>query len=175
MLKKIGMVLFIVIAGVLVAATLQPPEMAVYREIVINASPEAIFPYINNAKKSYEWMPWADGDPSIEIQYSGPDEGVGAMSKWHGKQMGTGTSLVTESISNKSVKTKLEYTEPFAMTQDAEVALTPSGSGTSVRWSVSGHNNFMFRIMGVFVDCDKMIGGEFEKGLTRLKVVVEAK
>jgi hypothetical protein len=175
MLKKIGMVLGTAVVGVLLWAAVKPAHMMTSREITISATPEKLFPYINNSKLSYDWMPWAESDPGVEVKYSGPLEGVGSSSSWSGKQMGKGTSEVIESITNQIVKTKLTYTEPFAMSQLAEISLSPTSGGTLVKWSVSGESNFFFRLMGVFVDCDKMIGGEFEKGLKKLKSIAEAK
>ncbi|OQW55038.1 MAG: hypothetical protein A4S09_17050 [Proteobacteria bacterium SG_bin7] len=175
MIKKILIGLGVIVGGILLFAAVKSPEMNVSREIVISAAPEALFPYINSAKKSYDWMPWAESDPSVEIKYSGPDEGVGATSSWKGKEMGVGTSEVVESVANQVVKTKLTYTEPFAMSQLAEVSLTPISGGTLVKWSVSGHSNYFFRLMGIFVNCDDMIGKEFEKGLNKLKTLTENK
>jgi uncharacterized protein YndB with AHSA1/START domain len=173
MLKKILIGIAAVLAVILLIAALKPAEMTVTRELAISASPEKLFPYINNSRKSYEWMPWSEGDSDIKIEYSGPAEGLGAKSSWEGKQMGVGNSEVVESITNQIVKTKLSYTEPFAMSQLAEISLLPTNGGTVVKWSVSGQNNFFFRLMGIFVDCDKMIGGEFEKGLKKLKTLAE--
>jgi hypothetical protein len=59
------------------------------------------------------------------------------------------------------------------MQQLAEIALMPAEAGTKVRWSVSGERNFFFKLIGVFVSCDEMVGGEFEKGLRNLKRMVE--
>ena len=39
---------------------------------------------------------------------------------------------------------------------------------------MSGKKNFMFKAMGLFMDSDKMVGGDFEKGLADLKSVAEA-
>lgn len=175
MIKKIGIAFGVIVIGVLVVAAFRPAEMRISRDMVIAASPETLFPYINSSKKAYEWMPWSAGDPGLQIQFSGPAEGVGAKSTWSGKEMGEGSSLVIESIPNQSVKTKLDYTKPFEMSQIAMVSLAPTNGGTRVEWSVSGHNNFFFRLMGVFVNCDKMVGGEFEKGLAKLKTLAESK
>jgi hypothetical protein len=175
MIKKLLIGLVLVIGVVFVLALLQPPETTTSREILI-AVPEAeLFPYINNAKKSYDWMPWAENDPGVKVIFSGPEDGVGAMSSWSGKEMGVGTSEVIDSIPNRSVKTRLVYTKPFEMSQLAEVSLTPSNGGTLVKWSVSGRSNFFFRFLGVFIDCDEMIGGEFDKGLKKLKSLAEHK
>jgi len=37
-----------------------------------------------------------------------------------------------------------------------------------------GHNNFMSRAVFLFVDMDKALGGEFEKGLAAMKAAAEA-
>lgn len=109
--------------------------------------------------------------------YSGPPEGVGSKSNWDSNgQMVTGEAEVIESIPNQVVKTKLTYTRPMEMSQMAEVSLTPSADGqTLVKWSVSGKNTFIGRLMCVFINMDKMVGAQFEKGLTNLKKLVEVK
>jgi len=38
---------------------------------------------------------------------------------------------------------------------------------------MSGKNNFVGKVFGLIVDCDKMIGGQFEKGLAQMKSLVE--
>lgn len=175
MFKKILVGGSVIIGGILIFAAVKSPEMNVSREIVIAAAPETIFPFINSSKKSYEWMPWSEVDPNVEIKYSGPEEGVGASSSWKGKEMGVGTSEVVESVPNQVVKTKLIYTEPMAMSQLAEVSLAATTGGTLVKWGVSGNNNYLFRLMGIFINCDNMIGKEFEKGLIKLKSITENK
>lgn len=175
MIRKILLGLGFVIALILIIPFFRSAEFLISREIVINSSPEVLFPYINNAQKSYEWMPWAESDPGVEIKFTGAPEGVGAKSSWDGKQMGTGSSEVIESIPNQSVKTTLVYTKPFEMSQVATVSLAPTSAGTKVTWSVDGHNNYFFKLIGIFIDCDKMVGDQFLQGLNKLKKIVEAK
>ena len=113
-------------------------------------------------------------DPQAKVTFTGPEEGVGAKTSWAGgKDLGTGSATVTESIPNSIVKTKLEYAEPFVMIQFAEITLTPNGNQTVVRWSVSGENKFIGRIFCFFMNMDEMIGGTFQKGLNKLKGIVE--
>lgn len=87
--------------------------------------------------------------------------------------MGTGSATIIESIPNHSVKTQLTYTEPMAMSQLAEVTLIPAEESTKVQWSVAGKNGFFVRMVGVFFNFEKMVGGELEKGLNKLKLAVE--
>ena len=55
----------------------------------------------------------------------------------------------------------------------AEFTFQPKGSQTLVTWSMSGNNGFIGKAFGLFVNCDKMVGGDFEKGLASMKSVVE--
>ena len=38
---------------------------------------------------------------------------------------------------------------------------------------MTGKNNFFFKAFGLFMNCDKMVGGDFEKGLAAMKSAVE--
>ncbi len=175
MLKRVLGLIVVVIAFICLYAAFTPPGYVLSREMLVKATPEAIFPYINNSKKAQDWMPWKDSDPAAQMQYSGPDEGVGSTSSWDSTgPLGTGKAEVVESVQNKVVKTQLTYTRPMTMSQLAEIALTPTLDGTVVRWSVSGQSPFLCRVVGIFMNMDKMIGGEFEKGLKKLKLTLES-
>ena len=176
MLKKVVLGLAVILGAFLGYVALQPSEMNISREASIRAKPEAIFPYINQTKKADEWMPWAEVDPGVKVTYSGPDEGVGSTSSWTSDgQMGVGQAVIVESVKNQSVKTRLTYTKPMEMSQLAEISLQPSGGGTLVRWTVTGQNTFLCRLFTVFMNMDEIVGGQFEKGLAKLKSKVEGK
>ena len=175
MLKKFLLLVFLALGGFLGYIAMQPADYTIYREVTINAPAEKVFPFINNAKKMDSWNPWTKMDPKSQISFSGPEEGVGAKTSWTGgEMMGTGSATVSESVLNSLVKTKLEYTEPHMMTQDAIITLAPAGNQTVARWSVSGHNTFIARIFCFVMNMDKTIGGTFEKGLNDLKKSAEA-
>jgi len=63
---------------------------------------------------------------------------------------------------------------PFAGTSTAEFTFKPAGERTAVTWSLVGRNNFIAKAMGLVMNMDKMIGGDFEAGLAQMKSVVEA-
>lgn len=163
-----------VVAIFLIYVALQPSDFKVSRELLINSPAAQIFPHINNSKKANDWMPWTESDPTTQMAFSGPDEGLGSKSSWTAKgDMGEGSAEVIQSIPNQSVTTKLVYTKPMQMEQMALVELIPTGNGTTVRWSVSGKNSFVGRIFCTFMNMDKMVGDMFMKGLTKLKSKVE--
>lgn len=123
-----------------------------------------------------EWMPWEDSDPQMVMNYFGPPEGPGAGAKWESEgSMGHGQSKIVESTQDQNVKYELTYLQPMEMSQGADITLTKQNEGTIVRWSVNGHNNFIGRFVCIFMNMDKMVGAEFEKGLAKLKSLVEGK
>lgn len=175
MFKKIIISLLVIVGLFLVYVALQPSDMHISRELLIKSAPEVIFPYINNSKKANDWMPWAEIDPQAKMNYSGPEEGVGSTSNWDSSgQMGTGQAVVVESVPNQVVKTELTYTKPMVMSQLSTISLLPSGEGTVVRWEVTGKNKFVGRLFCVFMNMDKVVGGQFEQGLSKLKAITEA-
>lgn len=80
---------------------------------------------------------------------------------------------IIESTPNQSVRLKLEFVKPFASVATTEFTFKPEGDKTSVTWSMSGDKNFMSKAFCLFMNMDKMVGGDFEKGLESLKSVVQ--
>jgi hypothetical protein len=179
MLKKIGLAVALVVVLILGLAALQPADYVVRRETVINAPAEKIFPYLNSAKLGEKWGPWLEVDPDAKMTYSGPESGVGSKGSWDGgKQLGTGSATIDESVPNERVGIALEYSKPMVMTQHSVYELKPAGeqapAQTVMSWTVTGKNNFMGRVMCLFMNMDKMVGSMFEKGLSNLKTLVES-
>jgi hypothetical protein len=174
MWRKIVIGLLVVVGGLLAFVAVKSPEYEITREIAINASAEKIFPYLNNSKLGEQWGPWLDIDPATKMTYAGPDEGVGSVASWTGgAKLGTGSATIVESVANQRVGIKIEYTEPMVMVQDSEYLLAPQGEGQLVTWRVKGTNSFVGRLMCLFMDMDKEVGGMFDKGLEKLKALVE--
>jgi hypothetical protein len=58
-------------------------------------------------------------------------------------------------------------------TSEAEFTFKPQDDQTLVTWSMSGKKNFISKAVCMFMNMDKMVGGDFEKGLVNLKAIVE--
>jgi carbon monoxide dehydrogenase subunit G len=80
---------------------------------------------------------------------------------------------IEESRPNERIRIKLDFLKPFAATNTAEFTFKPQGEGTEITWSMHGDNNFMAKAIGLFMDMDKMIGGNFEQGLADIKSIAE--
>jgi uncharacterized protein YndB with AHSA1/START domain len=174
MLIKILAFLVVLIIVFLVIVALQPSEFRVTRIATIAAAPAAVFEQVNDLHKWQAWSPWAKLDPNAKNAFEGPPAGACAAFSWAGnKQVGEGRMTITESRPNELVRFKLDFLKPFTATNVAEFTFRPEGAQTVVTWSMTGTNNFMFKAVGLFMNCDKMLGGQFEQGLANLNSVVQ--
>ena len=69
---------------------------------------------------------------------------------------------------------RLEFARPMKATNIAEFTFRPDGDQTVVTWTMSGKHNFVGKAFGLVMNCDKMLGGQFEKGLAQMKSLAEA-
>jgi len=175
MFKKFFIILIFIAIVFVAIVTMQPSDFRISRSLVMSAPPEAVFAQVIDFHKWQAWSPWVKMDPAAKNDYGGPGAGVGAMFHWAGnRQVGEGTMTITEIQSNALVRIRLAFLKPFAATDTGEFTFMPQGKQTLVTWSMSGRNNFIGKAMGLFINCDKMVGGEFEKGLSQMKAIVEA-
>jgi hypothetical protein len=106
--------------------------------------------------------------------YEGAPAGVGAIYIWVGnKEVGEGRMTITESHPTELIRIRLEFFKPFAATNTAEFTFKPAGNQTAATWSMTGEKNFMAKAIHLFMNMDKMIGGQFEPGLAAMKSIVE--
>lgn len=174
MLKKILWAGVVGLGLFLGVAALKDPHYAFSRERTLTAAPAAVWPWLVSSRKANEWMPWIDGDPQIKMTFEGPEQGVGSKAVWISPgPMGEGESEIVEIEAMRRVVIKITYRKPMVMHQMARFELEPSGTGSLVRWSVEGEHGFVGRIFSMVMSIDKVVGGEFEKGLAKLEGVLK--
>jgi hypothetical protein len=174
MLKKILIGIAAVIVLFLVIVAMQPAQYRVSRTATMPAPPAVVFDHVNDLHKWDAWSPWAKLDPAMKTTFEGPQSGPGASYSWVGNsKVGEGKMSITDSKANESVRLKLEFIKPFASTAMTDFTFKPEGDQTSVTWSMSGDKSFMSKAVCLFMNMDKMVGGDFEKGLAGLKSVVQ--
>jgi len=167
-LAIIAIVLFVLLAG-------RPDEFRVTRSATLTAPPATVFAQVNDFHNWDAWSPWAKLDPACKNTFAGATAGKDAGFAWDGNnKVGAGRMTITESRPAERIRINLEFLRPFKATNTTEFTFQPRGGGTEVTWAMSGKNNFMSKVFGVFVDCEKLVGKDFEKGLATLKSVAEA-
>jgi len=176
MFKKILVALVVILLILVVFIATRPGDFKVTRSATYAAPPSAVFAQLNDLHKWPAWSPWVKLDPAMKQGYEGPATGTGSVSTWDGNSnVGSGRMTITESKPDELVKMKLEFFKPMAGTNDAVFDIKPSGTNTTLTWTMTGKNNFISKAVCLFMDMDKMVGGQFESGLANLKPIVEAK
>ena len=175
MLEIILIVFAVVVIVFVVVVAMQPSEFRVARSANISGSAPAVFAQVNDFHKWEAWNPWGKIDPAMKQIYEGAAAGIGAIYTWVGNnKVGEGRMTLTESRPSDLIRIKMEFYKPFAATNTAEFTFKPAGNQTAVTWSMTGNKNFMAKAIHLFMNMDKMIGGQFEKGLAEMKSIVEA-
>ena len=175
MLQIILIAFAVIVVGLVIVVAMQPSEFRVARSATMSAPASAVFAQVNDFHKWEAWNPWGKIDPAMKQTYEGAPAGPGAIYTWVGnKNVGEGRMTLTESRPSDLIRIKLEFFKPFAGTNIAEFTFKPAGNQTAVTWSMTGKNNFMAKAIHLFMNMDKMIGGQFEMGLAQMKSIVEA-
>jgi uncharacterized protein YndB with AHSA1/START domain len=174
MLVTLLVALALLVVGVLAFAGTRPDSFRVARSVVIAAPAERIFPLLDDFHRWTAWSPYEGIDPTLQRKYSGVERGVGAIYEWSGNgKAGKGRmEIVGEQPPGKLV-IKLDFEKPFEGHNVAEFTIRPSGSGHEVVWAMGGPSPFMSKLMGLFMNLDRLIGKDFELGLANLKRVAE--
>lgn len=179
MIRKLALGLFAVILLLCIAlfavASTRPNEYHIERSATFAAPPETMHAMLNDQRRFKEWSPWQKLDPDMQMDYSGPETGVGSVLHWVGKgDAGEGKMTITESTPPSSIGVKLEFIKPFASVADVHYTIAPEESGSKVTWAMDGKHDVVSKVMCLFKSMDSMIGPDFEAGLANLQRVTAA-
>ena len=169
----IALALAIVIAAIFAVASMRPDTFAIQRSAGIKAPPERLFALINDLKAMSTWNPYSlrETTGTGTVDYSGPASGKGAKSTFAGPKSGTGSIEIVDAAAPSKVTMRLLMTAPFKADNTVEFTLKPDGAQTTVTWAMSGKQPLLAKAMTLFIDCDKMVGKDFEEGLANLKAL----
>jgi len=172
-IRTIAFVAVVVVLAVLIYAATRPSLLHVERAIDIRAPREKIFTLINDFHQWDAWTPY-NKDPAMKKTYGGSPSGTGSVYAWEGnKEVGKGEISITESEPSSRVAFDLHMIKPFEGRNHVVLALKASGEITTVTWILEDTQSYFVKLMGMFVNMDKMIGKDFEVGLAGLKSVAE--
>jgi hypothetical protein len=174
MLIYILIALAVLVVGFLVVVAMRPSAFRINRSADIAAPPEVVFWLVNDFRQWRAWSPWEAKDLNLQRTVSGSPAGNGAVYAWAGnKQVGEGRMTITESLPPSLIKILLEFIKPFPGICNTEFSFTAKDGGTHVSWTMTGRHNFIQKAFCMFMDMDKLIGGDFEKGLENMKSAAE--
>ncbi len=174
MLKLLGILIVVVVAGVLLFAASRPDTLSVTRSLSMKAPPEKIYALVNDLAKWQSWSPYEVKDPGMKRTLGAVTAGVGATYAWEGnKEVGQGEMAISRSTAPSLVSMQLHFIKPFEGRNQADFKMDAQGDSTLVTWHMHGPAPFINKLMGVFMNLDQMIGKDFEVGLKNIQTMVE--
>jgi len=172
-MKKVKIIVLIVVgivAVIFLLALVMPKDFQMERAIVIDAPQTMVETQVANFENFQKWSPWSELDPEMDTKIEGTDGQVGTVYSWSGNDdVGVGSMEITRREANR-VDMALNFKEPWESTADTYFTWQPKDGGTEVVWGMSGKNPVPFNL---FMNMDKMVGPDYEKGLAKLKDRVE--
>ncbi len=173
MLAGIIFIIILVVALLIITAS-RPNTFSLVRSADVSASPERVFAQLNDFKNWAAWSPWEAMDPNLQRNFSGAASGKGSKYAWVGnKKVGEGNMEITRSVASSNIELDLNFLKPFKASNVTEFTLTPKSGGTHLNWEMRGPLNLFMKLMHMFMDMDGLVGKDFEKGLSKLKALVE--
>ena len=165
-----------IIGLILLTALFVKKDFAVEKQIEINKPKQEVYNYVVLLKNQNTSRKGATTAPAMETTFSGVDGTVGFVSAWksENKNVGSGEQEITKIDPGKRIDYELRFKEPMEDTNMAHMTLDSIGENkTLVKWGFEGVMKYPTNITLLFLDFDKLIGGDFEFGLNKLKGILE--
>lgn len=174
MFKKVAIAVVAMLIVFVGYVLTRPSHFRYSRSGTYKAKADMVFPYLVSFKKGNEWSPYMKVDPNMKLTYAGEDGQVGSRMEFEGNSdVGAGHLEVLKVVPNELVEIKLTMTKPIYGENIIRYALNEQDGITQFTWSMEGDSGFMGQLISVFIDCEKMVAGDFEKGIANLRPIVE--
>jgi len=161
----VGMTLFLI--AFLVAGFLVSSEWDAERTLVVNAPPAAVWPWISDLRRWDAWAPLGE----VEGIFPGATTGVGAIREWDDAAWGEGVVTVREVEDGRRLV--YDVAVDGGLSTRGTLTLRPEAPGTRVTWLEEGDFGWNPLLSFFAAGMDRRQGAQLEKGLRRLKQLIE--
>ncbi|MBK7171843.1 MAG: SRPBCC family protein [Bacteroidales bacterium] len=169
--RRILLTVLVLVIVLVLTGFLLPRHVRIERSLVMPASRDLIFEQVNDFRNWHGWLPWLSLDSTMQVTFSGPQSGVGALLIYESNHsdVGNGKLLITDSQPYDSILLDLNFMENGTST--GKFLFTSDDQGTLVRWILESDlgDNPISRWFGLFMD--RMVGNDFEQGLANLNEI----
>ena len=172
----IVIVLASIIVLLLLIGVFTKKDYSAGREVIINKPKSLVFDYLRVLKNQNKWSVWGSLDPNMKTRFTGTDGTEGFISAWESdvKNVGAGEQEILKIVDGERLDYEMRFLKPFKSTSWAFITTTALNENqTKVHWGFNGKMNYPSNLMLVFMNMEKMIGNDFEKGLLNLKAILE--
>ena len=141
-----------------------PGTVEVTRSVEIDASPDEVFPFLDNLDAWTEWTPWGD----VESRLEGPSSGQGARRVWDDPRLGSGSVTIAASRPPHSVDYVVEV-EGGALRFEGRIAVEPRAGGSLVTWTERADLGWNPLLGWTALNMEESQGRQLQESLDRLR------
>jgi len=176
MLMKILLGVAVVLVAFIAFIATRPSTFKIERSTTVGASADVVFALVADFHGMGAWSPFLKPDPTRKDTYTGAPAAVGHSLAWTSSDNSSEGKMTIVSLNPpEQLQLELEFIKPFKATNETVFRFEQAENGTTVTWVMTGQLGVLQKAFSVFMDMDKMVGSDFEKGLATLKTLSEAK
>lgn len=168
----------IVAALYLIVALVLPSQRHLSESIETNRKLTIVFDSLNSLRRFKAWNPLVLRDPRIQLNYSGPDSGVGARMDYvsDNKRIGNGSWEITDSVPREKVSYKIDNIERGS-NKLTSFSFKPTGRNNrnvqiTQTYDVDYGWDLIGRYAGLYVA--RHVGDDMTLGLSRIVTMLAA-
>ena len=151
-------------------------DYSVVKEVIVNKSKSVVFEYLKFLKNQNKFSVWASMDPNMKTEYRGTDGTEGFVSAWESenKNVGKGEQEILKIVNGERIDYEIRFIKPFASTSWANMIVASANENqTKVHWEFTGKMKYPTNLTLLFMNMEKMVGNDLEKGLQNLKTIMD--
>ncbi len=171
LLLRIFLAVSFVILVIAVIGSLLPRDFQTSTSVVIQATPEQVFPYVSDLQRWQSWSPWNAHDNSqLTVELGASTTGVGATQTWS-EPRGEGKLWITAVDPPGSIGFSSRFSNWPQM--DSSIDLHAEGNATRVTWRSAGSmpGGPFYGWLGMMFSSS--LDEEYNKSLQRLRATVD--
>ncbi len=172
--RIIGLMLIGLLVVILILGLFGAKSYHVERSVIIQAPKNVVFHHVKYWRNWQAWSPWAEMDSTITVTIAGTDGEVGSKFQWKGRRAGSGEMITTSIKEDDEIAFHLRFIKPWESTSNGYLRLSELGDKTKLTWAFYGQSPFPWNFITLFISMDSMIGGDFERGLEKLKSIIQS-
>ena len=174
-LRFLLVLIIVVVGGIVILGVVEPKDVTVTRTTIIKAPKETVFEQIVYFKNWTNWSPWYRMDSGkMKVTLYGTDGQASSGYTWKGSEKTGAGDMRDSAVKGTDMTYVLTFTEPQHGTAWGNLKAEDSAGMTKTTWTCNMHFPFPLNATLLFMNMDKMLGGDFESGLSNMKTYIES-
>lgn len=174
-IKYLLIVIVSLIAVLLAFAAFLPSEFDIKRSVEINKPAYIVYDRIAKFSNWADWASWREYDLDAKYTFGGVDGEIGSTMHWDGDTVGVGEMKMVKLEEFKLIEAELRFIKPMEMKSTNYFILEEKDGKTQLTMGDRGTLSYpMGKLFAFFMNLDKRMGPDFQKGIDKIKKLVES-